>query len=136
MEVYDMHTAAADARPWGPTLREPVSDVCVWVMHDRVVLVESCLYNGCDRRHDLLEGDGFGRDVATVNVRGDGMVVIEEILDADHREAQAAQLERFARAFGLPLICWKLDTLPKCKVFCGSTQRTFTSPGPWPLVVL
>ena len=30
---------------------------------------------------DDPKGDGFGRDVATVNVRGDGIVVIEEIAD-------------------------------------------------------
>ena len=30
---------------------------------------------------DDPNGDGFGRDVATVNVRGDGIVVIEEIAD-------------------------------------------------------
>ena len=38
-------------------------------------------HNDFPTHMDDPNGDGFGRDVATVNVRGDGIVVIEEIAD-------------------------------------------------------
>ena len=38
-------------------------------------------HNDFPSHMDGPNGDGFGRDVATVNVRGDGIVVIEEIAD-------------------------------------------------------
>ena len=38
-------------------------------------------HNDFTMHMDDPKGDGFGRDVATANVRGDGIVVIEEIAD-------------------------------------------------------